>query len=295
MSEMDASRQLAAWQRKVTLDRLRTIGNQVLVYAVLLALLAFALAPLILAWFTAFKTGEQLIFNPFGPPIPPHLDNLVQAWTVGRFNVYFRNSLIISVSDVILMLIIAPLAGYAFGRMQFPGQRILLFLFLGGLTITVTAIIIPLYLIMRDFRLLNTYGSVIVADVTLAAPFFIFMMRAFFKDLPGELDDAARIDGCSEFGSFWYVMLPLAKPGLLTVALLEFLWSWNDLLLRLVFLTNDELRTLTVGMLFYQGRFSVDYGLMAAGVLIISVPVILMFLVFQRSFVQGLTGGAVKG
>jgi|YNPNPStandDraft_1061719.scaffolds.fasta_scaffold15727_2 raffinose/stachyose/melibiose transport system permease protein len=295
MSEMDTSRQLAAWQRRVTLDRLRTIGNQALVYAVLLALLAFALAPLVLAWFTAFKTGEQLIFNPFGPPIPPHLDNLVQAWTVGKFNVYFRNSLIISVSDVILMLVIAPLAGYAFGRMQFPGQRILLFLFLGGLTITVTAIIIPLYLIMRDFRLLNTYGSVIVADVTLAAPFFIFMMRAFFKDLPGELDDAARIDGCSEFGSFWYVMLPLAKPGLLTVALLEFLWSWNDLLLRLVFLTNDELRTLTVGMLFYQGRFSVDYGLMAAGVLIISVPVIVMFLVFQRSFVQGLTGGAVKG
>jgi len=295
MSEMDTSRQLAAWQRRVTLDRLRTIGNQALVYAVLLALLVFALAPLVLTWFTAFKTGEQLIFNPFGPPIPPHLDNLVQAWTVGKFNVYFRNSLIISVSDVILMLVIAPLAGYAFGRMQFPGQRILLFLFLGGLTITVTAIIIPLYLIMRDFRLLNTYGSVIVADVTLAAPFFIFMMRAFFKDLPGELDDAARIDGCSEFGSFWYVMLPLAKPGLLTVALLEFLWSWNDLLLRLVFLTNDELRTLTVGMLFYQGRFSVDYGLMAAGVLIISVPVIVMFLVFQRSFVQGLTGGAVKG
>ncbi len=295
MTELKAQQRFAALQRRIAFERVQAVGNQVLVYVVLLGLLGFALAPLVLAWFTAFKTGEQLIFNPFGPPIPPHLDNLVQAWTVGRFNVYFRNSLIISISDVILMLIIAPLAGYAFGRMQFPGQRVLLFLFLGGLTITVTAIIIPLYLIMRDFRLLNTYGSVIVADVTLAAPFFIFMMRAFFKDLPGELDDAARIDGCSEFGSFWYVMLPLAKPGLLTVALLEFLWSWNDLLLRLVFLTNDELRTLTVGMLFYQGRFSVDYGLMAAGVLIISVPVILMFLVFQRSFVQGLTGGAVKG
>ncbi len=295
MTELKAQQRFAALQRRIAFERVQAVGNRVLVYVVLLGLLGFALAPLVLAWFTAFKTGEQLIFNPFGPPIPPHLDNLVQAWTVGRFNVYFRNSLIISISDVILMLIIAPLAGYAFGRMQFPGQRVLLFLFLGGLTITVTAIIIPLYLIMRDFRLLNTYGSVIVADVTLAAPFFIFMMRAFFKDLPGELDDAARIDGCSEFGSFWYVMLPLAKPGLLTVALLEFLWSWNDLLLRLVFLTNDELRTLTVGMLFYQGRFSVDYGLMAAGVLIISVPVILMFLVFQRSFVQGLTGGAVKG
>jgi ABC-type glycerol-3-phosphate transport system permease component len=295
MSEIVANRPFAARRRRLISDRARAVGNQILIYAVLSVLLVFALAPLVLAWFTAFKTGEQLIFNPFGPPIPPHFDNLIEAWIVGRFNVYFMNSLIISISDVILMLIVAPLAGYAFGRMKFPGQRVLLFLLLGGLTITVTAIIIPLYLIMRDFRLLNTYGSVIVADVTLAAPFFIFMMRAFFKDLPNELDDAARIDGCSEFGVFWHVMLPLAKPGLLTVALLEFLWSWNDLLLRLVFLTNDNLRTLTVGMLFYQGRFSIDYGLMAAGVLIISIPVIIMFLVFQKSFVQGLTGGALKG
>ncbi|MDW8101196.1 MAG: carbohydrate ABC transporter permease [Anaerolineae bacterium] len=295
MTEIVTDRRLVAHQQKIIFYRIRAIGNQILIYTVLTGLLIFALAPLVLAWFTAFKTGEQIIFNPFGPPIPPHFDNLIEAWIVGKFNVYFMNSLIISVSDVIIMLIVAPLAGYAFGRMKFPGQRILLFLFLGGLTITVTAIIIPLYLIMRDFHLLNTYYSVIVADVALAAPFFIFMMRAFFKDIPNELDDAARIDGCSEFKVFWHIMLPLAKPGLLTVALLEFLWSWNDLLLRLIFLTNDDLRTLTVGMLFYQGRFSIDYGLMAAGVLIISAPVILMFLVFQRSFVQGLTGGALKG
>jgi len=120
-------------------------------------------------------------------------------------------------------------------------------------------------------------------------------MRAAFKDLPGELEDAARIDGASEFRIFWHVMLPLAKPSLLTLALLEFLWSWNDLLLPLVFITNDELRTLPVGMLFYRSRFSVDYGLMSAGVLILSLPVIVMFLIFQRSFVKGLTGGALKG
>ena len=132
------------------------------------------------------------------------------------------------------------------------------------------AIIIPLYLTMRDFHLLNTYGSVIVADIALAAPIFVFIMRAFFKDLPGELDDAARVDGANEFQIFWQIMLPLARPGLMTVALLEFLWSWNDLLLPLVFLVTDDLRTLPVGMLFFQGRFTIDYGLMSAGVLIIS-------------------------
>jgi len=293
MSEM----QSAAPRRRSQMiaDRFKKAVNQVLVYAVLIGLLLFALIPLALAWFTAFKTSEQILFNPYGPPIPPHLDNLINAWTVGRFSVYFKNSFIISITDVMAMLVVAPLAGFAFGRMRFPGERMLLVLFLTGLTIPTSAIIIPLYLVMRDFGLINEYGSVIIADVALAAPIFIFIMRAAFRDLPGELEDAARIDGATEFGIFWRVMLPLAKPSLLTLVLLEFLWSWNDLLLPLVFLTSDNLRTLPVGMLFYRGRFSVDYGLMSAGVLIISLPVIVMFLFFQNSFVKGLTGGALKG
>jgi ABC-type glycerol-3-phosphate transport system permease component len=266
-----------------------------LIYIPLVALLIFSVAPLLLAWFTAFKSSEQQLINPWGLPIPPTLENLTEAWTVGRFGIYFKNSVIISVADVIGMVIISSLAGYAFARLQFPGQKILLYGLLIGLTIPVAAIIIPLYLTMRDFRLLNTYGSVIIADIALAAPIFVFIMRAFFKDLPAELDDAARIDGANEFQIFWQIMLPLARPGLLTVALLEFLWSWNDLLLPLVFLVSDELRTLPVGMLFFQGRFTIDYGLMSAGVLIISLPVTILFLIFQKDFVRGLASGALKG
>lgn len=266
-----------------------------LVYIPLVALLIFAVAPLLLAWFTAFKSSEQQLVNPYGLPIPPTLENLTEAWTVGRFGVYFQNSLVISIADVIGMVIISSLAGYAFARLKFPGQKLLLYGLLIGLTIPVAAIIIPLYLTMRDFKLLNTYGSVIIADIALAAPIFVFIMRAFFKDLPAELDDAARIDGANEFQIFWQIMLPLARPGLLTVALLEFLWSWNDLLLPLVFLVSDELRTLPVGMLFFQGRFTIDNGLMSAGVLIISLPVTVLFLIFQRDFVKGLASGALKG
>ena len=275
--------------------RQRRPRGWLLVYIPLIALLIFAVAPLMLAWFTAFKSAEQQLINPYGLPIPPTLENLKEARTVGRFGIYFKNSVIISVADVIGMVIVASLAGYAFARLQFPGQKILLYGLLIGLTIPVAAIIIPLYLTMRDFRLLNTYGSVIIADIALAAPIFVFIMRAFFKDLPSELDDAARIDGANEFQIFWQIMLPLAKPGLLTVALLEFLWSWNDLLLPLVFLVSDELRTLPVGMLFFQGRFTIDYGLMSAGVLIISLPVTVLFLIFQKDFVKGLASGALKG
>jgi ABC-type glycerol-3-phosphate transport system permease component len=261
----------------------------------LIILFIFAVAPLLLAWFTAFKTDQQQLTNPYGLPLPPTLDNLREAWTVGRFSIYFKNSLIISIADVIGMVAISSLAGYAFARLSFPGQKVLLYGLLIGLTIPVAAIIIPLYLTMRDFRLLNTYGSVIIADIALAAPIFVFIMRAFFKDLPRELDDAARIDGANEFQIFWQIMLPLARPGLMTVALLEFLWSWNDLLLPLVFLVTNDLRTLPVGMLFFQGQFTIDYGLMSAGVLILSLPVTILFLVFQRDFVKGLASGALKG
>lgn len=269
--------------------------GSILVYVPLTVLFLFAVAPLVLAWFTAFKSGDQIIMSPFRPPLPPTLDNLVEAWTVGRFSIYFKNSLIISVVDVIGMVILASLGGYAFGRLHFPGQRILLYTLLLGLTIPVAAIIIPLYLTMRDVHLLDSLASVIVADIALAAPIFVFIMRAFFKDLPRELDDAARIDGATEFQVFWQVMLPLAWPGVVTVALLEFLWSWNDLLLPLVFLVSDDLRTLPVGILFFQGRFAIDQGLMTAGVLILSLPVTLLFLVFQRDFVKGLASGALKG
>lgn len=278
----------------ITTRQRRPRGWQ-LVYIPLIALLIFSVAPLLLAWFTAFKSAEQQLVNPYGLPVPPTLENLTEAWTVGRFGVYFKNSVIISLADVTGMVIISSLAGYAFARMQFPGQKLLLYGLLIGLTIPVAAIIIPLYLTMRDFRLLNTYGSVIVADIALAAPIFVFIMRAFFRDLPAELDDAARIDGANELQIFWQIMLPLARPGLLTVALMEFLWSWNDLFLPLVFLVSDELRTLPVGMLFFQGRFTIDYGLMSAGVLIISLPVTILFLIFQRDFVKGLASGALKG
>lgn len=273
----------------------RLSTEKFLIYAALSMLFIFSVGPLLLAWFTAFKTRDQALMSPFAPPWPITLDNLREAWTVGQFDVYFKNSAIIATTNVIGMVIIASLAGYALAQMRFPGQRIIMVVLLVGLTIPVSSIIIPLYITMRDLRLLDSYGSVIFASIALASPIFIFIMRAFFKNIPKDLGDAARVDGASEIQIFLNIFLPLARPGLMTVALLEFLWSWNELLLPLVFLITDERRTLPVGMLFYQGRFTVDYGLMCAGVLILSVPITILFLIFQRDFVSGMTAGALKG
>lgn len=279
----------------VTPTKPRLSIEKALVYSWLSLLLVFSVGPLLLAWFTAFKTREQALMSPFAPPWPITFDNLREAWTVGQFDVYFKNSAIIATTNVIGMLIIASLAGYALAQFRFPGQRIIMVVLLVGLTIPVSSIIIPLYITMRNLRLLDSYGSVILASIALASPIFIFIMRAFFKNIPKDLGDAARLDGASEVQIFTQIFLPLARPGLTTVALLEFLWSWNELLLPLVFLITDERRTLPVGMLFYQGRFTVDYGLMCAGVLILSVPITILFLIFQRDFVSGMTAGALKG
>ncbi len=282
-------------QQRPAARRARRIGDRTLLYVALIGLLGFAVLPLVLAWFTAFKTQAQLLNNPWGLPIPANVDNLIRAWTVGHFDVYFRNSVVITTGSVIGMVVVSSLAGYALGRMSFTGQRLLLVLFLLGLTVPTTAIVIPIYLTVRDFGLLDTAAGVIVAHIATGMPIFIFIMRAFFKTLPSEIDDAARVDGCSELQVFRHVMLPLAKPGLLTVALLEALWSWNNLLLPLVLLPTDANRTLPVGLLFYQGRYSVNYPLASAGVLILSVPIIILFFFFQRHFVAGMTSGAVKG
>lgn len=264
-------------------------------YIFLTLIATFAVAPLVITWITAFKTGEQVLFEPFALPFPVVFDNLGQAWERARFNQYFQNSVVVSVASVIGTVAVSSLAGYAFGRLRFPGQRALLVLLLLGMTVPIAAIIIPLFLVMRDFHLLDTYWSVVVAHVAIGVPVFTFIMRGFFKGLPAELDDAARVDGCSDLRVFWNVMLPLARPGLLTVALLQFLWSWNALLLPLVFLTRNSLRTMPVGLLLFQGRSAVQWELMSAGVLLMSVPVVVLFLLFQRNFVRGLTSGSVKG
>jgi len=232
--------------------------------------------------------------NPYGFPNPPTFDNLLEAWTTGRFSVYFLSSVTISLASVVGMVIIASLAGYGLARMKFLGRRFVILLLLLGLTIPITAIILPLYSIMRDFGLLNTYAAVVITHIAVGLPFFAFLMRAFFLRLPDALEDAARVDGASELRIFWSVMLPLVRPGVLTVALLEFLWTWNNLLLPLVFLTSESVRTLPIAMLLLSGRFNTDYGLLSAAVIIITAPVILLFLFFQRSFVAGLASGAVK-
>ncbi len=269
------------------------MGRWVLLF--ILSVIAIVMAaPLVLTLFTSLKPTTELVNPAWSPPVELTFEHYVRVWTDGGFNRYFFNTLLISVVDAIAMVIIASLAAYAMVFMEFRGKLILQVLFLIGLMIPVTAIVLPLFQIVRSFGLLNTHLGVIFADLALAVSIFVFMFASYFAGVPKALHEAARIDGATEFQIYRRVVMPIATPAVVTTALLEFLWSWNDLLLRLLLMTRDEMRTLSVGLLNFQGTMTRDVTGLSSGTVIMAIPVVLLFLFFQRHFVRGMTAGAVK-
>ena len=266
-----------------------------LIYLILIAIAVYALIPLFWIYSTALKTPIEISTTPLAPPQNPTLENFSNAWVQGRLGKYFRNSVIVTIPIVLFTIALASMAGYAFARHRFFGRNPLFYLFLIGLILPFQSIMIPLYYTLRDLHLLGTYWAMIVPSTALGLPFGIFIMRAFFQGLPEELSDAARVDGCNEFGVFWRVILPLAKPGMITLGIFVFLGAWNSFLLPLLYMQKESLRPLVVGLMFFQARYTTDYGLTMAGATIVSLPIILIYIIFQRQFIQGLTAGAIKG
>ena len=260
---------------------------------------ALCILPMILVISTAVKDPLIATGNPFQLFSSFRPQNLIDAWTLGNFGRYFLNTIVIMVPVVLGVVVLSTMAGYAFARFVFPGQRALFFLFILGLMIPFFSVMIPLYYNLKDFGLLNTPMAVILPSIAGAGgtglPLGIFLMRAFFLDIPGELADAAKVDGCDEVGVFRRIMVPLALPGAAALAVLTFMSAWNTFLLPLLYLSGEDNRTLATGLLLFTGGRTQELELTAAATLIMIAPVILFFLLFQRQFIQGLTSGAVKG
>ena len=264
-------------------------------YVVLLFFLYIFLQPFIWIWSSALKSSQEIAADPFALPKEWHWENLANAWTLGRFNQYIGNTLIYSVIIVLGVCFIACLAGYALATRPFPGQNFIFILFLLGLMVPFQSIMIPVYYLARDLHILGTRWAMIIPSTALGLPFGIFLMRAFFRGLPMELADAAWIDGCTEWGVFWRIMLPLAMPGLTTLAVFQFMGTWNAFLIPLILVQREELRPVALGIMFYFGRYTADRGMIAAGVTLASLPIILVYLSLQHQFVRGITAGAVRG
>jgi multiple sugar transport system permease protein len=249
-----------------------------------------------LAWMllSSFMSNAQI--NQFPPTIIP--DSLhVVGWdhviTQASFPRWFVNSTIVSLVCVVSNLVFCSLAGYAFARLRFRGSTTLFLLILATLVIPFQLTMIPTFIVMEKLNLTDTLGALIVPG--LATPLGVFLMRQFFMNLPREVEEAARIDGCSRLGVLLHVALPLARPALATLAALTFLLMWNDLLWPLIAINSDDNFTLPLGLTTFQGQHTTDWAAVMAGNVVTVTPVLIAFMAAQRTFIQSLTSSAVKG
>ncbi len=263
-------------------------------YTVLILFAVVFILPFVWLWSSALKTPAEIMLDPFALPSNPQWGNLAKAWTIGRFSQYIGNSFLYCAVIVPIVLVLCSAAGYALGSLRVPGEKVIFPVFLLGIMVPIQAIMIPQYYQVRDLGLLGNYGGVIVPGVAVGLAFGIFLMRAFFRGLPQEIAQAARLDGASEWQVFWMVMLPMARSGLLTLGVFQFLISWNMFLIPLLYGQGEGLRPISTGILFFIGRFSIDRGMIAAGATLSSIPIIIVYLFLQRYVISGLTAGAVK-
>lgn len=269
-------------------------ANAVGKYAVLVVFAVFSLFPLIWMWIAAFRATNEVYQSPFSLPSRIEFGNIGRAWVVGRFGDYFFNSVIITVPTVLAVVALSCLAGYGIARYRFRSRNFMYMILLLGLMVPFQSIMIPLYYQLRDFQLLGTFWAFILPATALGLPFGVFLMQSYFRGIPNDLAHAARIDGCSEFQVFRHIMLPLAGPAVSSLIVFQFVWTWNAFLMPLLYMQSEALRPIPLGMMFFQGRYTQDVSLIAAGVTIATIPVVAIYLVFQRQFVRGLTAAAVK-
>jgi len=232
---------------------------------------------------------------PSGFALPPTFEwhNYVTAWQQGKFASSFQTSFIVAAAMVPASVILSVIAGYAFATMRFRGSKVIFYLFILGLIIPTEATIVPLYYDVRAMGLLDTYWALIILETSGEVAFGIFWMRAAFLSAPKSLLEAARIDGANSWQTLWRVMVPFARPAILTLTVLCFADSWDEFFLALVFTINHM--TAPAGLASFSGRYTQDVALVSAGAVIVAIPILIVFIFFQREFLRGMLTGAVKG
>jgi ABC-type glycerol-3-phosphate transport system permease component len=266
-----------------------SIRQSMVIFATILSLF-----PVYFMTVSAFKTKSEYIANKWGLPASFTMANFDTALAGEKFFLRFSNSIILTVGAVSISLVIACLAAFAFARMEFRGKRTLFNIILSLMVVPPVVMIIPLFVSMASWHLVNTYQGTILIYTGLLLPFSIYLMTNFFRSIPKEIIEAARMDGCSNLGVFWRIMLPLSAPALITLIVVNALWVWNELLIALVFMQKDELKTLMVGISALRSRNYVDIPATMAGLLIATIPIVILYMFGQRFFIRGLTSGAVK-
>ena len=243
---------------------------------------------------TSIKSRTDVLKGAFAVPAYPHFENYVAAWTDGRFGTYFVNSVIVVVPVVGISIVLGLITGFAFAYLSFPFKKLIFVILTIGMMVPTEAFIIPLYYQMLYLNLINTYWVLILTQIALSVPFATIFMASAMRQMPTEILEAAVLDGATRPEVLMRVILPLVTPAVSTLALFLFIWTWNEFLLPLILVNDDALRTLPIGALFFQDRYTINTPVLTAGAVIVIAPLVLVYLIFQRKFIEGMTSGATK-
>ncbi len=253
------------------------------------------LVPFIQAILTSFRTFDDLLLRGFfSLPRELALDSFKEAWQRGGLNHYLPNSFIITLPALAMTLFLSSLSAYALARFRFRGNRLILFLYIGGMMLPFQVLMLPVFRLTDALGLYDTYWGIIAFHTAFQLGFCTFLLRNYMRTVPGEILEAARIDGCSELRIWWGIMMPLTVPALAALATLEFTWIFNDYLWAIVLLRSDSLKPVTAGLATLQGQYVTDWTVIIAGALLATIPTVIVFIFLQRYFIEGLTLGATK-
>ncbi|MFH0790943.1 MAG: carbohydrate ABC transporter permease [Candidatus Omnitrophota bacterium] len=267
----------------------------VLIHLFLLTVAVTCIYPLLWMVASSLKT-QDTIFKDFSLlPHQFHFENYILAWQGGGFGRNFLNSIFYTVSVVFGIVIVSSLAAYAFARLHFPGRNVLFFIFMAAMMIPIPGSFVALYVLLNKLHLRNTPLGYILCMINVGLSTSIFLLKTFFDKMPKELEDAARIDGCSKLGIWWHVALPLAKPVLAVVVVFNALNVWNEYVLALIIFDSRRFMPLQVALQTFQGEFVTNYPLLMAGLTITALPIIIVYLLMQKYIIKGVTAGAVVG
>jgi raffinose/stachyose/melibiose transport system permease protein len=267
----------------------------VLKYVILTIAVILILVPIVIIVFGGLKTRGEFMTIPYIPPIPPRWQNIVRILSMKDFWYMMRNSVVVTLSATVGIVVVSSMSAFVFSRMNFKGKAALFQFFTIGLMFPATVAILPIFLIVRQIGLQNNLIGVILVLTTFQISMSTVILRNFFMDIPSELQDAACIDGCNTVGFFWRILIPLARPSLAAVAALAVVNTWNDLLVALVLIDKPELWTLQLGTMQFQGQYGQDLSLVSAFLILAAIPAVIFYIFAQRQLVSGLTAGAIKG
>ncbi|HEY8455417.1 MAG TPA: carbohydrate ABC transporter permease [Actinopolymorphaceae bacterium] len=274
----------------------RSTAWNVLAHVLLILWSLLVVLPLLWVLVSSFKTTDEVLGNPLTWPQGLEWRNYVNAWTQSGIGRYFGNTVIVVGSALVIVMVLGAMCSYVLARFKFPGNRLIYYLMLAGLTFPVFLAIVPLFFILQNFGLLNTLPGLIITYVAFALPFTVFFLHAFFKTLPQDVYEAAQVDGAGEWRTFFSVMLPMARPGMASVAIFNFLGLWNQFLLPIALNTQTDNYVLTQGMASFQSQagYAVDFGALFAAVVITVAPVLVVYIIFQRQLRSSVVVGALK-